>query len=128
MTTFADPSSLTARIAHFAATLPFEAVPPDVVDLVELHLLDAIGNALAGARSDLARACRTVAASESVGSCPVLGTGLRLGPAAAAFANAASINALDYDDGFEVDGKGLGHPGATIVAYGVGLRMVSLVK
>ncbi|MCS6067507.1 MmgE/PrpD family protein [Klebsiella variicola subsp. variicola] len=30
---------------------------------------------------------------------------------AAAFANAAMINGLDHDDGVEIDGKGLGHPG-----------------
>jgi 2-methylcitrate dehydratase PrpD len=26
------------------------------------------------------------------------------------------MNALDFDDGFEVDGRGMGHPGATIIA------------
>jgi 2-methylcitrate dehydratase PrpD len=50
------------------------------------------------------------------GSCPVLGADRVYGPAAAAFANAASMNALDFDDGFEVDGRGMGHPGSTIVA------------
>src|SRR5262249_41777805 len=53
------------------------------------------------------------------GACPVLGSWHSFGPAAAAFGNAAAMNALDFDDGFEIDGRGMGHPGATIVAAAI---------
>lgn len=112
-----EARSLTARIAGFAAGLRFEDLPGDVVEMVKLHLLDTIGCALAGAGSDLARRCLAVARAEAgAGPCPVLGTSVGLPPAAAAFANGAAMNALDYDDGLELDGKGLGHPGATLAA------------
>ena len=33
----------------------------------------------------------------------------------AAYQNGIQANALDYDDAFENDGKGMGHPGSTII-------------
>lgn len=112
-----DAPSLTAQLADFAATLTLADIPADVRDTIKLHLLDTIGCGLAGASSDLARRVRTsVEAEHARGPCPVLGTATALAPAGAAFANAAAMNALDHDDGFEVDGKGMGHPGATLVA------------
>lgn len=110
-------TSLTAQLADFAATLTVADIPADVSETIKLHLLDSIGCGLAGAGSDLARRVRASTEVEHAqGPCPLLGTTARLAPAGAAFANAAAMNALDHDDGFEVDGKGMGHPGATLVA------------
>ncbi|WP_029002989.1 MmgE/PrpD family protein [Azorhizobium doebereinerae] len=107
----------TRRLADFAAGLTLADVPRALAEKLKLHLLDSIGCGLAGAGSDLARrALASVEAEHAPGPCPVLGTRVALAPAGAAFANAAAINALDHDDGFEVDGKGMGHPGATLVA------------
>jgi 2-methylcitrate dehydratase PrpD len=111
------PETLTQRIADFAAGLRLDDVPADVVDKVKLHLIDTIGCGLAGIGSELAqRLIGATALEHAPGPCPVLGSTLAFGPAAAAFANAGAMNALDHDDGFEVDGKGMGHPGATLVA------------
>lgn len=109
--------SLTTRIATFAAELPPEAIPDDIRQQVKLHLLDSLGCALSGGQSDLmARFFRALAGEYAPGPCPVPGTAHAFGPAAAAFATATAMNALDYDDGFEIDGRGLGHPGATLCA------------
>jgi 2-methylcitrate dehydratase PrpD len=110
-------SSLTRRIADFSSRLKIADVPGDVLAKAKLHILDAIGCGIAGASSDLAqRMLAYLDLEHRAGPCPVFGSGRRFGPAAAAFGNAAAMNALDFDDGFEVDGKGMGHPGATIIA------------
>ncbi len=119
-------TSLTARLADFTATLTLADIPADVRETIKLHLLDTIGCGLAGASSDLARrVLASVEAEHARGPCPVLGTATSLAPAGAAFANAAAMNALDHDDGFEVDGKGMGHPGATLVAAALSGAAVS---
>jgi 2-methylcitrate dehydratase PrpD len=110
-------ASLTRRVAGFAAGLRIADVPEPVREQAKLHILDSIGCGIAGASSELARRTLDYLAIEHRnGSCPILATGTAYGPAAAAFGNAAAMNALDFDDGFEVDGTGMGHPGATIVA------------
>ncbi len=111
------PVSLTRQLSAFAAELTIDRIPIELVEKIKLHLLDAIGCGIAGARSDLAeRSLRVIGIEHAPGPCRVLGTPQSFGPAAAAFANAVAMNALDYDDGFEVGGKGMGHPGATLVA------------
>jgi len=92
-------------------------VPAPIRAKAKLHILDSIGCGMAGASSDLAgRIFAFLRLEHADGPCPVLGSTLRLGPAAAAMANAAAMNALDFDDGFEIAGMGMGHPGATIAA------------
>jgi 2-methylcitrate dehydratase PrpD len=110
-------SSLTRTITSFAAGLRLADIPVSIQAKAKLHILDSIGCGMAGAASDLARRVLDYLALEHrEGPCPVLGGRLAFGPAAAAMANAAAMNALDFDDGFEIAGKGMGHPGATIVA------------
>ena len=99
----------TAAIAGFAAGLRFEDIPEPVWRKALDHVIDALGCGLAGAGSTLSRQFLAVLAQEAgPGPCPVLGGAASLGPASAAFANAMAINALDFDDGLEEDGKGLG--------------------
>jgi 2-methylcitrate dehydratase PrpD len=119
---------VTRRIADFAARLRFEDLPGEIVTGVKLHVLDAVGCGIAGADSSLALAAfRFLDIEHGGGACPVLGTDRRYGPAAAAFANSVAMNALDFDDGHEVDGRGMGHPGATIVAAALGAGFVRRV-
>jgi 2-methylcitrate dehydratase PrpD len=109
--------TLTRQVAKFAAALRLAAIPEPVRHKAKLHILDSIGCGIAGASSTLAQQVFGYLAIEHrAGPCPVLGASLRFGPAAAGFANSAAMNALDFDDGFEIAGRGMGHPGATIVA------------
>jgi 2-methylcitrate dehydratase PrpD len=110
-------TELTRQVAEFAAALRLDAIPEPVRHKAKLHVLDSIGCAIAGASSTLAQQVFDYLAIEHrEGPCPVLGASLRFGPATAGFANSAAMNALDFDDGFEIAGRGMGHPGATIVA------------
>src|SRR4051794_14215882 len=91
--------SLSARLAAWASAVRFADLPADVVDATKLRVLDTIGLALAGAETDFGRFTRAAAIAMSTpGSCRLLGTGDRLGLGAAAFANGAFAQALEYDD------------------------------
>jgi 2-methylcitrate dehydratase PrpD len=91
--------SLSSKLAAWAAGVGFDDLPRDVVQATKLRILDIIGLALAGAETDFGRATRTAAVALSPeGPCRLLGTGDRAGPAAAAFANAACAQALEFDD------------------------------
>lgn len=109
--------SHTSALAHFAADLRLEAVPDAVREQIKLHLIDALACGLASTRSELAAAFLSHCSEEyAIGPCRLLGSTLRLSPVGAALYNGMAINALDHDDGFELDGRGMGHPGASLVA------------
>jgi 2-methylcitrate dehydratase PrpD len=109
--------SLTSTLARFAHGLTLEAIPAELREQIKLHLVDALACGLASTRSPLAAAFQAHCAEEyAAGPCRLLGTSLSLGPVGAALYNGMAINALDHDDGFEVDGRGMGHPGASLVA------------
>ncbi|WP_279483319.1 MmgE/PrpD family protein [Aureimonas sp. SK2] len=109
--------SATAALARFAAELRYEDIPSDLREKIKLHILDSIGCGVAGASNPLTGQLARFAVGEyAAGPCPILGSETRLGPIGAAFVNAGAMNALDFDDGLEFDGRGMGHPGATIVA------------
>jgi 2-methylcitrate dehydratase PrpD len=112
-----NPTSVTQRLVEFACGLTIDAIPPAIRHKLKLHLIDAIACGWAAHRSataQLARAAADVLGNH--GRCYVLGAPGRYAAPAAAFANAMTINGLDHDDGVEIDGKGLGHPGATLIA------------
>ncbi|MGV7213821.1 MmgE/PrpD family protein [Bradyrhizobium sp. UFLA05-112] len=122
-------STLTAQVCRFAAQLRIEDIPAEVRKKAKLHVLDTLGCGLAGAGTSLARQLLQYLRLEHAhGSVPVFGAGMQLGPAAAAFGNSACMNALDYDDGYEIAGKGMGHPGATIIAAATSGSFVNRVS
>jgi len=109
-------ASLTDRIAEFAARIHTYQLPNSVINKVKLHLLDALGCGVSGASMAISDSARNVSnIIGEGGECSVFGTELLYSPVAAAFANSNITNALDFDDGTELNGKGLGHPGATLV-------------
>jgi 2-methylcitrate dehydratase PrpD len=107
---------ITAAVVDFAAQLDYDSLPVSVVEKAKWHILDTLCCAMAGRGLEVAVSARKAARTMGGGDCPVFGTDLHASASAAAFANAVTANALDYDDGFEIDGKGMGHPGSTIVS------------
>jgi 2-methylcitrate dehydratase PrpD len=106
--------SLTASLGRFAAALRFEALPEGAVARAKANMLDAVGCILAGANTPEATPVRAmVAADGGAEEALLLGTGLRLPPAAAALANGAAGHALDYDDSSP---PMIGHPSVPLVA------------
>ncbi|WP_172331682.1 MmgE/PrpD family protein [Mangrovicoccus sp. HB161399] len=109
-----DGAAPTRPLACFAAG--GIAAPKEIRDHLALHLLDTLACAAGGAGLEISRAARRHAvAMGGSGPAGLIGGGAT-SPMMAAFANALAANALDFDDGFEHEGKGMGHPGATMVA------------
>ncbi|MCL6385980.1 MmgE/PrpD family protein [Pectobacterium carotovorum subsp. carotovorum] len=108
---------LTLRLATFAHRLTIRDIPAALRRKIVLHFIDSLGCGIAGANSQVVRDCaRVTRLHYAAGNSPIVDGGAPLAAIGAAFLNAAAINALDYDDGYEVAGRGMGHPGATLVA------------
>ncbi len=93
----AEPAART--LAEFSTGLTYDAIPEAVREKAVLHVLDAFGAGIAGLAMGEVPAARAVA--EQMGGTPeatALGIGGRLPAGLAAFANAAAIHALDFDD------------------------------
>lgn len=91
--------SATHDIATRVASIRYDDLPPDVVELARQTLLDWLGVALAGSREDLARILRDEAVEQ--GGRPVatvIGSAIKTGTQQAALVNGATAHALDYDD------------------------------
>ncbi len=109
--------SLTLTLARFACELTPEAIPAVWRRKILLHLLDALGCGIAGRECEVFLQAQRMARQQyAAGTSPVLGSRERLSALGAAFVNSVAMNALDYDDGLELAGRGMGHPGATLVA------------
>ncbi len=109
-------ASATRRLAEFARGLSWSDVPASARSAARLAILDSVGCMLGGSRTELARQAGTFVAG--IGGNPqavVSGRGIRTSVPLAAFLNSVHANALDYDDAFERDGKGMGHPGASVI-------------
>ena len=90
---------LATRLAEWASSLTFADIPVDVVASTKLRILDVIGLSLAGSETAYGRSTRAAAlAMAGGGPSRLFGTGERTGAAAAAFANAACAQALEFDD------------------------------
>ncbi|MFT4191642.1 MAG: MmgE/PrpD family protein [Comamonas sp.] len=109
-------TSCTHALAVFAHELTADHLPEPVRRQLRLHLVDALGCGWAASATEVGTLARSAAHWLGDGPCHVWGAARRHAPMAAAFANALIINGLDHDDGVEIEGKGLGHPGATLVA------------
>lgn len=91
-------TSPTNEMVDFVMRTRFEDLPKEVVHESKLVILDSIGIALAGIKSEKGRYGITLA--KKFGGPPesaVLGTNTRVSCGAAAFANGELMNALDWD-------------------------------
>jgi 2-methylcitrate dehydratase PrpD len=90
---------LSSELASWASRIRYEDLPADVVEATKLRVLDVIGLSLAGAETAFGKSTRdAIVAMSPAGPCRILGFGDRVGLTAAAFANGALSQALEYDD------------------------------
>jgi 2-methylcitrate dehydratase PrpD len=99
---------LAERLADFVTDTSFDDLPPEVVARAKRHLLDTLGAALAGARTEPARHARSV--MDSSGDAIVWGTPRCANVRDAAFINGVAAHALELDDS-----GGCDHSGAVVV-------------
>jgi 2-methylcitrate dehydratase PrpD len=88
--------TLAERLATFAASLTFDALPKDVVASVRLRTLDVLGIALAASRMDWAPAVLELAGAP--GECTVVGTERTAAAPLAVLVNGTLAHGLDFDD------------------------------
>jgi 2-methylcitrate dehydratase PrpD len=114
--------SLSATLANWSSSLEFQDLPPDIVSSTKLRVLDTIGLALAGADTMFGRSVRNAAVTMSPsGACRILGSGERVSLTAAAFANGACSQALEYDD---THNESIVHMSSPAVAAALGLAEI----
>ncbi len=89
----------SSQLAAWVSRTTFEDLPADVIEATKLRVLDVMGLALAGASTDFGGTTRAAAVAMSgSGTARILGFGDKVGLAAAAFANGAFSQALEFDD------------------------------
>jgi len=92
-------SSYSEQLSHWVHRLDFRDIPADVVESTKLRVLDVIGLALAGSATGFGNSVRrATTAMNPSGLSRLIGTGESVSIAAAAFANGAMSQALEYDD------------------------------
>jgi 2-methylcitrate dehydratase PrpD len=104
-----------AEVAAFIHGLTFDHLPAEIVASARRSLLDLIGVAAGGSRTRAAAIAATYAATQLCGSdrsARILFDGRRAGVAGAAFAGAATIDALDAHDGHVLT---KGHAGVALL-------------
>jgi 2-methylcitrate dehydratase PrpD len=97
----AKPESITAYVADFITRTRTPDIPADVMHLGKRSILDGLGLALAGNAAESGHIVHTYLKSLGIPTdtgCTVIGTGLKVPPRFAAFANGIAIHADDYDD------------------------------
>ena len=91
--------TLSRRLQHKIRAISFADVPADVLACGRLHLLDAIGVALASAGTGVGRPYLSAAATlGGPGPANVLGSSLTRDAATAALLNGGLMHGLEYDD------------------------------
>jgi len=99
----------TETLARYVTSLRYEDLGPRAVQEAKRHLIDSLGCAMGGYRSEPAAIARKVAPAWSgVPSARLLGEGRPTTPEAAAFANSVMIRFLDANDTYIA--RGSGHP------------------
>jgi 2-methylcitrate dehydratase PrpD len=99
-TTIAGESPpIALDLAHFATSLSFADIPAIVVERAKLHILDALGIALAASQYDFAqRTLHTLRALSTTGEVPVIGMRTALPLRDAVLMNGSLVHGLDFDD------------------------------
>lgn len=104
---------LANRLAAYAHGLRYEDLDAATVERVKTHLIDGIGCAIAALEERPVRICREVALTVP-GPATVIGADRKASVELAAFANAAAVRFLDFNDTYV--GKVAVHPSDDIPA------------
>lgn len=94
-----DTVTAAREFSEWASSLRLDDIPADVKSAAKWHILDGIGCALAAARVKEVPYAGAVARSlGDSDEASVLGEGIHVSAASAAFANGVQMHALDFDD------------------------------
>ena len=103
---------LAERLADYADRLRFDDLDAATIEQVRAFVIDTIGCGLAAFDEKAVRICREVVLASGEGAATVIGTGRRVAPDLASFANGAAFRYFDLNDAY-VGGLS-GHPSDNI--------------
>lgn len=119
-------TALASQVAEWVMRVTFDDLPDDVVDATRRRILDVVGLAYAGAETSFGRSTTAAAVAMSPpGPCRIIGCDDRVGATAAAFANAALPQALEFDD---THNESIVHMSSPAVAASLALSETRLVS
>ncbi len=96
---FPDVPGLTRQVAEFIVKTKARDLPKDVIAVGKKSILDGIGLALSGSVAESGHLTQKYLAGVGAkGKATVIGTGMRMAPRFAAFANGIGVHADDFDD------------------------------
>src|SRR6266699_6263579 len=97
---FPKTSGLTDYVGRFVTTTKYEDIPSQVIELGKKSILDGLGLALAGSMARTGTICRQYLEDLGLfdGKASIIGSARKTSPRFAAFVNAVSIHADDFDD------------------------------
>jgi 2-methylcitrate dehydratase PrpD len=97
---FPKTPGLTDYVARFIGTTTYDEIPGQVIELGKKSILDGLGLALAGSKSQTGTICREYIGKLGIrdGNATIIGSARKTAPRFAAFANGVSIHADDFDD------------------------------
>src|SRR6266480_1240375 len=97
---FPKAPGVTDYVGRFVTTTRYADIPGEVIELGKKSILDGLGLALAGSKAQTGALCRQYL--EKLGVCDgkstIIGSARKTSPRFAAFVNAVSIHADDFDD------------------------------
>src|SRR5499427_1545509 len=98
--TFPKVEKLTARVAEFVVETQLSDIPKETIELGKKSILDGLGLALSGSKSETAGLVQKFVKGLGCGAggASVLGFGVKMPARFAALANGISIHVDDYDD------------------------------
>jgi 2-methylcitrate dehydratase PrpD len=89
----------TERLAGFVASLRFEDLPPEVVEMAKTGIRDALGVAMFASDLEWTRLVRGyVEDTGSTGGATIWGSNRRCAPAHAAMVNGTAVHGIEMDD------------------------------
>src|SRR5438067_1615802 len=95
----APKETVTAKMSRWAAEVQYEQLSQDAIYQAKRFLLDSIGCALGGYQQhDVKIALQVLDEIAGRGTSTVIGTGQKIDPVSASFANALMIRCMDYND------------------------------
>jgi 2-methylcitrate dehydratase PrpD len=102
----------TRRLARFASSLTFDAIPKEVVEHAKLCLLDTLGCGLFGSTLPWSRiVADSIVEREGGGPSTLWGTAASASPAGAALVNGTMVHGFELDD---LHKRSIVHPGSVV--------------
>ena len=105
------------RIVQYALAIDFDSLSPDAIHAAKLRVIDTFGGLISGFSAEPCRIVRNVAArTPDANGATLIGTGSKVAPEAAAFANATTARYVNFTDTYNWPRSAGGHPSDVIPA------------